>query len=60
MKDSIPVNHPKKKMAIFKSLMSVSFHAIPTKTQAEITKDLTKLEKQGKLRIYHPERRSPC
>ena len=56
MRDSIKINNKKKQMAIFQSLMEVEWHGDRPRNREEIQKDLQKFEKQGKLKIYYPER----
>jgi len=55
MKETTKVNNPKKRMAIFHSLMAVEFHPENRKTRQSMLQDLQRFEQEGKLRIYYPE-----
>ena len=57
MNENVKVNNKKKQLAIFNSLLATEIHASFTKRQEEVNKELTQLEKEGKLRIYNPSRR---
>lgn len=56
MKDTIKINNPKYRMSIFNRLMNVKFHNSGFKTRDEIYKELKEAERQGKLKLYIPEK----